>query len=342
MAFSGDKTWSLTRDDIIAAALRKCGAYDSANGATSAEITDAATTLNAIMKEWSVEGLGIWLRQRTILFLNRGQPYYWLGPNPTNDATNRIFHQACADGVYKEATLSVDEAGGATVLDIGDTAWLDVNRQTATKPTTTGPPQIGIRLDDLSIHWTTIAAVGLNAVTITDMLPGTASAGAMVYSFTTRTARPIRCLAAYRTDINGLDTAISLIGRVSYEQLSNKLADGEPTQLAFEAAITERTSSALHARCNVWPARNSSNCDRISLITEHYADDLDASGNNPQFPVEYANALIWNLAAEMGDEYEVPPVKLARIQRRADEKKYNVIAAADMENASLQLQPESR
>jgi len=342
MAFSGDKTWGLTRDDIIAAALRKCGAYDSANGATATEIADAATSLNAIIKEWSAEGLGIWLRQKTIVFLNRGQPYYWLGPNPTNSATNRIYHQACADSVYKEAPLSADLAGGATILTIADTAWLDANRQTATKPTATGPPQIGIRLDDLTIHWTTIAAVGTDTVTISAGLPAAASAGAMVYSFLTRTSRPIRCLLAYRTSTDGIDNEVTLIGRTAYEQLSSKYASGEPTQVSFEATITEQTSSALHSMLHVWPVQNSISCDRLGLLTEHYADDMDAAGNNPQFPAEYANALIWNLAAEMADEYDVPPVKLAGIVRRAEVKKANVIAASDMENASLLLQPERR
>ena len=341
MAQSGDKTWGVTRDDIITAALRKIGEYDSADGPSSSEKTDAALALNALIKEWSSEGIGIWVRQRTVLFLNKGQPYYWLGPNPTNDTTNRVYHQACADNHYKEAPLLAAASASATALSITDTTWLDANRQTATKPTATGPPQCGVRLTDGTIHWSTIASVGANTVTLTDALPSGASAGAMVYAFLTRTSRPIRLLAAYRTSTSGIDTAIEITGRVNYEQLTNKLSDGDPTKVVFENYVAERTSSALHSRCMVWPAKNSVNCDRISLITEHYMDDLDSSSNNPQFPAEWANALIWGLAAELSFEYGLPMKDRSQIIGMAEQKKFNLVNAADIENASVSLEPDS-
>ena len=59
MAFSGDKTWGVTRDDVILAALRKTGEYDSADGPSTAEKTDAALALNTLVKEWAAEGIGI-------------------------------------------------------------------------------------------------------------------------------------------------------------------------------------------------------------------------------------------------------------------------------------------
>jgi hypothetical protein len=340
VAFSGDKTWGLTRDDIIAAALRKIGEYDSADGPSPAEKTDASLALNAITKEWSAEGLGIWVRQRTILFLSKGQPYYWLGPNPNNDTTNLIWHQATADNHFKVAALNTAGVATDTVLNITDTDWRDINNQSATKPTATGPPQIGVRLDDGSIHWTTIASVASGTVTLTTGIPSAAAAGRRVYAFLTRTSRPVRCLHAYRTDTSWIDAPMQLIGRVNYEQQSNKLSSGDPTQVVFEGMVAERTSSALHARVMVWPAQNSMTCDYINLITEHYVDDFDAASNNPQFPAEWANALIWNLAAELAFEYGLPVKDRQQLLMVAGSKKANLVNSSDLENASVSLEPD--
>lgn len=339
MAFSGDKTWTATRSDIIGAALRKCGAYDSANGPTTQETTDASLALNAILKEWSAEGIGIWLRQKTCLILNRGQPYYWLGPNPTNDTTNRIFHQAFAASELKEATLSASAAASATALSITDTSWIDSNRQTATKPTSTSV-KIGIRLDDLTIHWTTIASTGTNTVDIAAALPSAASSGAHVYTFTNRTTRPIRALAAWRQNTDGIDTELRMIGRADYELLSNKISEGDPTQIAFSATIQEQTSSALHSRLEVWPCKNSVTFDKIYLLTEHYPDDMDGSTDTLQFPPEWTNAIIWNLAWEMSLEFNLSASERALLERQAMQKKANIVLSADEENASVYLRPE--
>ena len=340
MAFSGDKTWGVTRDDIIAAALRKIGEYDSADGVLVPEKTDASLALNAITKEWSAEGIGIWVRQRTILFLSKGQPYYWLGQNPTNDATNRIYHQATADNHFKTATLNIAGIAADTALNITDTAWLDINQQLATKPTSAGSPQIGVRLDDGTIFWSTISSTAAGTVTMAAGLPSAAAIGRRVYVFLTRTSRPIRCLHAYRTDVHGIDTPVMLIGRVNYEQQTNKFSDGDPTQLCFEGMVAERTSSALHSRVLVWPINNSMNVDYLNLITEHYVDDLDSASQNPQFPAEWANALIWNLAAELAFEYGLPVKDRQQLLMVAGSKKANLVNSSDLENASVSLEPD--
>jgi len=337
VAFSADKTFGVTRDDLILAALRKLSVYDSASGASAYEITDAAFSLNAIMKEWSAEGLSVWLRQRTIVFLNQGQPYYWLGPNPTNDSTNIIWHQACADSQYKASSISADEAAGQTIISITDGTWLDFNGQSATKPTT---GNIGIRLDSGAMHWTTIAAVGANTVTLTAAIPTAAATDQPVYTFVNRTSRPIRVLDAFRRSTDDIDTPVMLIGRNDYEGLSNKLSEGDPLQVMFEAAIQEQTSNALHSRINVWPVENSTSCDILVLITEHYPDDLDATSNNPQFPIEWANALIWNLAAELAPEYGVSPRERMALERTAAIKK-GTLFSLDVDNASVSFAPDA-
>lgn len=338
MAFSGDKTWGLTRDDIVKAALRKLGAYDAAQGIQTYELNDAALALNAIVKEWSAEGLAVWLRQRTILILNHGQSLYYLGPNPTNDSTNRVWHQSFADGQLKENTLTAAAAAAATVMSIEDDDWIDAFRMGATKPTS---GSIGIRLDDDSMWWTTISAVGTDTVTLASGIPTgrSAAAGARVYTFTTRSTRPIRALAAYRTSTDGIDTPVALVGRTDYEGLTQKVSAGNPLQVCFEPGIVEQTSSALHSTVRVWPVENGTDCDKLVLLTEHYADDFDASTNNPQFPAEWGNALIWCLAYELAPEYGVSLGERDRLERMALSKKERLFSL-EQENASASFAPD--
>jgi hypothetical protein len=142
-----------------------------------------------------------------------------------------------------------------------------------------------------------------------------------------------------RSDINGTDNEIQQIGRNDYERLSQKIGSGDPTQVCFEPFITEQTGSALHSRLSVWPVKNSTSVDKLILITEHYPDDLDASGNNPQFPAEWGNALIWNLALELAPEYAVTGREQAILERRAMMKKA-ALFGQEQENASVFMAPE--
>ena len=67
---------------------------------------------------------------------------------------------------------------------------------------------------------------------------------------------------------------------------------------------TDRLLSAgvLH----VWPTNGGASMDKLVLIAQVLPDDLDVAGNNPEFPVEWAEALIYNLADRLAPEYGLP------------------------------------
>jgi hypothetical protein len=183
-----------------------------------------------------------------------------------------------------------------------------------------------------------------NQITLAAGIPSTrtAAAGAAIYGYTTDTTRPIRCIDAYRRSDSLIDTSLNLIGRTDYDGQSQKASSGNPTQLCFEANLTVGTSNALHSQVRVWPVQYSSDCRLIHMLTEHYADDVDGATDNPQFPVEWANALIWNLAAEMAFEYGVDARQMALLTQYAAQKKANIVLSEDMDNSSVFLSPEAR
>lgn len=85
MATSGVTIWQLTRDEIITKALQKVGAIADGATASSTQIADAATYLNAIVSEFQVLGMQLWSREEYMLTLVSGTQTYTLGVGQTID-----------------------------------------------------------------------------------------------------------------------------------------------------------------------------------------------------------------------------------------------------------------
>ena len=78
MATSGSKDYSITRANIIEAALRKIGTYDQGETISGNETSAAAVALNLMVKEWAARGIDIWLRDEITLFLQPDTKSYAL------------------------------------------------------------------------------------------------------------------------------------------------------------------------------------------------------------------------------------------------------------------------
>lgn len=316
MALSGINTWTLTRNEIILAAMRKIGVINSLSTPETFEYTDAAIALNALVKEWSAEGAGLWLRQSTVLILEAGRQRYLLGPSgdhafaQTGLATNK---------------LAGNEASASTVMDIADADWVDYAGKVTAKPTS---GNIGVRLDSGVLHWTTIAGVGANTVTLTAGLPSTAAVDSMVYFHADYVSRPLRVVSCHSMDTAGNAREVALIGRADYEMLSQKSQDGDPQQAHFDPQMT-------NACLLVWPVTPGSAIDRLVMTTEHYPDDFTSATDNPHFPSEWVNALIWGLAADLAPEYGIDLAAQRMLFERAEVSRMRVLNTQDRENASV-------
>ena len=64
-----------TRDQIIAAALRKVSSHDPGNDIEPEELVDAVFALNTMLKAWQVD-VDLWKRETFTLWLNTGQRDY--------------------------------------------------------------------------------------------------------------------------------------------------------------------------------------------------------------------------------------------------------------------------
>lgn len=305
MAVSGSKNYSITRADIISAALRKVGAYDQGEAVTGDETSAAAIALNLMVKEWVARGVDIWLRDEITLFLQPGTRSYALG---TTYAT----------ASYVETTLSSAANASATVLSVTSSTGM------------TAADVIGIKLTNDNIHWTTISSVdSATQVTIASGLAAAAASGKKVYAYTTTAGRPTKIVSAYRRDKNGIDTHVEIIGEEEYRSLSNKGSEGPPVAIWYQPTLTTGT-------LYVWPVDGGANVDRIVMSAQYYPDDFDAASDNPEFPIEWGNVLVWGLAAELASEYGIPEREQGKIWQIA-EFKLNELMAYDVENASVEF-----
>lgn len=60
MALSASYNYALTRDSLIARALRIIGAIAQGETPTATAVTEASQTLNEVMKEWQSDGMQLW------------------------------------------------------------------------------------------------------------------------------------------------------------------------------------------------------------------------------------------------------------------------------------------
>jgi len=83
MATSGIYTFTVTRDEIIKAALRSLGAFGKGASLDTEDQTNGQEALNLILKNWSDKGLPIWAVQRVTIPMLSGVGSYTIGPSGT-------------------------------------------------------------------------------------------------------------------------------------------------------------------------------------------------------------------------------------------------------------------
>jgi len=306
VAVSGSKNYAITRADIIEVAHELIGVYDQGEAIGGSDVASASRALNLIIKELVVEGVDLFLRTESILFL---QP---------NTQSYDLTTAEITDTITGETTLSAAEASGQTVISVTSSTGM------------TAADRVGIKMDDNTIHWTTIVSVDSSTqITITVATDDTAASGNKVYAYTIKSDKPNKIIYAFRRDINDIDNEISLVGEKEYMRQSNKKSDGPPVELYFNPQGNQSV-----AKLRVWPDNGGKNWDKIVLIGQVYPDDFDATGDAPDFPIWWGNPLCWLLAAELAPRHGLPDAEQGRIWQVAEHKKQNALDY-DVENSSV-------
>jgi len=83
MSTSGTTDYTVTRDDIIKRALRLIGATSQGETPTATQISEAAVSLNGLVKAWAADGMPLWaITEKTITLVSGQAEYTVSNPKP--------------------------------------------------------------------------------------------------------------------------------------------------------------------------------------------------------------------------------------------------------------------
>jgi hypothetical protein len=86
VATSGSYDWKLNRDQVTTAALRKLAVLPSGGTASSAQLADGASALNAILKAFHADGMPLWVMTSKTFTVTSGTSSYTIGVSQTVNA----------------------------------------------------------------------------------------------------------------------------------------------------------------------------------------------------------------------------------------------------------------
>ena len=242
-------TYSISRDTIIALALRKLGVLELGDTPDSASLANASMSLNLLIKQMSTEGLKLWKNSELVIPMVAGQTTYILG---------------------------------------GSTSALMYDTQA---PTTA----------------------------ITD--------------------RPLKAIQGFYRNIQvtpNIDIPVMLLSKNEYLTLGSKFSTGTANSLFYDV-------KALNGILYVYPTPdlNSQTNLQIHLVCQMPLNDILLSTDIPDFPNEWMNCLVWNLADQLAIEYGVPMNYRQEIMQRAMLYK-SQLTDWDVETTSTYFMPEFR
>jgi hypothetical protein len=291
MARSGNYDFDLDRDGIVRGAIRivKGISGNLDKPIDNQDILDAAETLNIMVKQWQGEGIGLWLQKELYIFLAYRDGQYSLGPSGDHATLSMIETELSSSSAASDTTLTVDSITG---ISNGDA--------------------IGIELNDNTLDWTTVNGTPTGSViTITTGVTSAANVDNNVYTYTTKSQRPLDILEARLYRDGGTDTPLYIANRQEWADLADKENNGIPSQIYYDPQLD---SGILH----VWP-RPSTVDNYIKATAKMPIQDFDAKANDPDFPPEFHRAVKFNLAVDLSFEYNgVDTNRFYQLKKQAD------------------------
>lgn len=312
MATSGSYDWNLTRNQIIRMAGLECHAIGAGIEMDATMHADFNIKLNAMVKAWQASGIHLWTTQEATLFPQVNQIKYQLGgTSPPDHATE----------TYYSTTISAAEASGQTTISVTSSADMTV------------ADNIGIVVDDGTLHWSTISSIpDSTSVVIDDALDDTAAAGNKVYNYTTKIVRPLKVVHARRYGVaDDNETEIDVIARLDYNRLTLKNQAGIVNQIFYDPG---RDTGYLYLYFKPSDVTN-----LVNFTWHRPIQDFDAAGDNPDLPQEWIMALAFNLAESMLAQFPVEGGTKQVIVGLAA-KYLDLASGFDREEASVFFQPD--
>lgn len=135
-------------------------------------------------------------------------------------------------------------------------------------------------------------------------------------SYTLSPVRPVRIVSARYKSTGGTETPMNRLTRVEYDELPLKTSTGIPTNFYYD-----RQKEA--AKLYVWPVLSSATTESIEYTYERELEDIAAGSDVLDVPVDWHEAVIYNLASRLAEEYQRD---IPRVHVRASDALDDVLA----------------
>jgi hypothetical protein len=267
-----------TETDIVSDALSLIRAKAAGEAADPDDYALSVRFLNRMVAQWQTMGMHVWTRKQGILFFQPSQAEYVTGTDHIIDVSE-----------FVETTSTAAAASAATVVPVTSVTGM------------TAGDNFGIKVDDGTIHWTTIDGIASLNVTVNDALDDDAASGARVYTYTTGLGKILRVKSSrrfeYTDGTNGSEIEMIDLSNQDYFALPNKGTTGTPTNFYYRPQVTT-------GQFYFWPLPSAT--DYLAKFT-YYAEigEFTSTADTADFPEEWVEALVYNLAVRVAPMFGV-------------------------------------
>lgn len=307
MAISGSYNFELKRNQLVEQAFKKCGLLPKGQSLAAEDLNEGITLLNMMVKSWASKDIYLWKYETIALFPQYGQYKYIISPSTTDHATTS----------YNRTTASVAASSGASTIEVSSATGF------------ANTYNIGVELSTGYLQWTTITNVSSTTITLNDALTSDVNSGATVYVYQSLAQKPLKCKYATVIDSDENETEISVVARKDYRTLANKTNVVDlPSEIMFEPRRSESF---------IWVSGASGDVSKVILLDTVYPfADFDSLNDDADFPSEWTDTLVYNLAKRLVVDYGVTGERAARIDSEAD-RLFADLLDYDMEDTYLQV-----
>ena len=149
--------------------------------------------------------------------------------------------------------------------------------------------------------------------------------------------KPLKVIQAWNKVLSsGVDIPMRILTKQEYNVLGNKTTTGNPIQLHYQPKLTYGELYVFPVPTSIEQAQN-----KVYIVYQRPFEDFLNSGDNPDFPQEWLDALKYGLAARLAPEYGVPSDQRMILIREAKEIKEQALSFGT-EEGSLYFQYDRR
>lgn len=318
MTVSNSTNFNLVTNQIIDLAYERIGVKTDYRALTAAQVQKGKQLLNIMVKSWISKGNRLWKNKQGTLFVQPNQAAYVLD-GATDNATEE----------YVATTTTAAVNSGIAIIPVTSTTGMTVG------------DNFGVVMSNGYIFWSTIQSINALNVTLNDALTEDVNSGAYVYVYTTKINRPedvlnAQCQTSMTFGQTSTTTVLPMVimSRDTYRAITIKNNTGIPNRLYYDKQLNSGT-------IYLWQVPSSANY-LIEFTWQKQLFDFDSATDDPDFPVEWLDALYLNLAVKLAGFNSVTDSKqttfLTDLKQEAKDSLDDVLGF-DRETTSIYFEP---